>query len=118
MSFRLTRRSFLGGAGVMIGLPWLEAMAPIGRAKAADPAPLRFVAVYVPCGIHMQDWTPTTEGTGFALPLILEPLAELQDDILVLSGVDNRAGEFTAAGDHARGTGCFLSCSLVNLSET
>jgi Protein of unknown function (DUF1552) len=118
MSFRLTRRSFLGGAGVMIGLPWLEAMAPIGRAHAADTPPLRFVAVYVPCGIHMQDWTPTTEGAGFTLPLILEPLADLQDDILVLSGVDNRAGEFNAAGDHARGTGCFLSCSLVNLSET
>lgn len=120
MGFRLTRRSFLGGAGVMIGLPWLEAMAPIGRAKAADAAPLRFVAVYVPCGIHMQDWFPSTEGTGFELPLILEPLGEagLQEDILVLQGVDNRAGEFTAAGDHARGTGCFLSCSLVNLSET
>ncbi|HWB81281.1 MAG TPA: DUF1552 domain-containing protein [Nannocystaceae bacterium] len=116
-SFRLSRRAFLGGgAGVMIGLPLLEVMSP--TAKAADPPPKRFVAVYVPCGIHMQDWIPSSQGTDYTLPLILEPLAALKDDILVLSGIDNRAGEFNAAGDHARGTGCFLSCSLVNLSET
>jgi uncharacterized protein DUF1552 len=72
----------------------------------------------VPCGIHMQDWIPTSEGTDYTLPLILEPLAGLKDDVLVLSGLDNRAGEYNVAGDHARGTGCFLSCSLVNLSET
>ncbi len=117
MSLHLPRRAFLGGAGAMIGLPWLEAMMP-RRAHAADPPPLRFVAVYVPCGIHMQDWTPSAEGTDYTLPLILEPLVNVKDDILVLSGIDNRAGEFNAAGDHARGTGCFLSCSLVNLSET
>ena len=32
----------------MIGLPWLEAMTPVRNAQAADPPPLRFVAVYVP----------------------------------------------------------------------
>ena len=115
----LSRRAFLGGgAGVMIGLPWLEAMTPVRKALAADPPPLRFVAVYVPCGIHMVDWTPSTTGTDFTLPYILEPLAPLQSDILVLSGLDNTAGSFSAPGDHARGTGCFLSCTLVNLSET
>lgn len=114
----LSRRLFLGGAGAMIGLPWLEAMMPVRQARAADPPPLRFVGIYVPCGIHMADWTPTTTGTNFTLPLILEPLVNVQSDILVLSGLDNLAGEFNAPGDHARGTGCFLSCTLVNLSET
>ena len=115
----LSRRLFLGGgAGVMIGLPWLEAMTPVRKAHAADPAPLRFVAIYVPNGIHMADWTPAATGSDFTLPYILEPLAPVQSDILVLSGLDNTAGEFSAPGDHARGTGCFLSCTLVNLSET
>lgn len=113
----LSRRAFLGsGAAVMIGLPWLEAMEP--DARAAGETPLRFVAVYVPCGIHMQRWTPTTVGSDYAMTPILQPLEALRDDVLVVSGVDNRAGEFPAAGDHARGTGAFLSCSVVNLSET
>jgi hypothetical protein len=103
----------------MIGLPWLEAMTPVRKAMAGGAAPpLRFVAVYVPCGIHMADWTPTATGTNFTLPYILEPLADLQSDILVLSGLDNHGGEFNAPGDHARGTGSFLSCTVVNLSET
>lgn len=114
----LSRRSFLGGgAAVMIGLPWLEAMTP-RTAKAGVDVPLRFVAVYVPCGIHMQAWTPSTSGADYVMPEILQPLEALRDDIMVVSGIDNRAGEFNAPGDHARGTGCFLSCSLVNLSET
>jgi hypothetical protein len=93
-------------------------MMPVRQAQAADPAPLRFIAVYVPNGIHMADWVPTATGSNFTLPYILEPLAEVQSDILVLSGLDNTAGDFSAPGDHARGTGCFLSCTLVNLSET
>lgn len=114
----LSRRAFLGGAGVMIGLPWLEAMMPSRKAHAADAAVLRFLSFYVPCGIHMQDWTPQNDGPGYDLPLILEPLAPVQEYVNVLTGIDNRAGQFNEAGDHARGTGCFLSCSLVNKSET
>lgn len=118
MKRALSRRAFLGGgAGLMLSLPWLEAMVP-RKAHAADGVPLRFLAIYLPCGIHMPDWTPTTDGPDFTLPYILEPLAEVRSDILVLSGLDNLAGEFNAPGDHARGTGCFLSCHLVNLSET
>jgi hypothetical protein len=114
----LSRRSFLGsGAALMIGLPWLEAMMP-RKAKAGVEVPLRFVAIYVPCGIHMQAWTPSTSGADYVMPEILQPLEALRDDLIVVSGIDNRAGEFSAPGDHARGTGCFLSCSLVNLSET
>jgi len=114
----LSRRAFLGaGAGMMLSLPWLEAMMP-RKAQAAEGPALRFLAIYLPCGIHMADWTPSTEGANFTLPYILEPLADVKSDILVLSGLDNTAGEFSAPGDHARGTGCFLSCHLVNLSET
>lgn len=114
----LSRRSFLGtGSALMIGLPWLEAMMP-NKANAGVDIPLRFVAIYVPCGIHMQAWTPSATGADYVMPEILQPLEALRDDIMVVSGIDNRAGEFGAPGDHARGTGCFLSCSLVNLSET
>ncbi len=113
----LSRRTFLGGgSAIMLGLPWLEAMMP--TAHAGIDVPLRFVAVYVPCGIHMQAWTPTTTGSDYAMTEILSPLEALREDVMVVSGLDNRAGEFSAPGDHARGTGCFLSCTRVNLSET
>ncbi len=35
----------------------------------------------------MPDWTPRAEGTGFDLPAILEPLAGIKDDLLVISGL-------------------------------
>ena len=100
MKRALSRRAFLGaGAGMMLSLPWLEAMMP-RKAQAAEGPALRFLAIYLPCGIHMADWTPSTEGPNFTLPYILEPLADVKSDILVLSGLDNTAGEFSAPGDH------------------
>ena len=44
------------------------------------------------------------------LPTILEPLAPVQDKILVLSGLTNAAAMVPEAGAHARGTGSFLTC--------
>ncbi|MCB9566541.1 MAG: DUF1552 domain-containing protein [Myxococcales bacterium] len=116
--FRLSRRAMLGGAGALIALPWLEAMAPVGRrAKAAmDPA-LRFLAWYVPNGIHMQSWTPQNVGPGYDIPLILEPLTDLQSDVMVLSGLTNLPGKPEGPGDHAGGTSAFLTCTHVKKSE-
>ncbi len=109
---RLDRRALLRGAGATIALPFLDAMRP-RRAHAQDAPPLRFFTYYVPNGIHMADWTPTTEGAGFELPWILEPLAAHADQLLVLTGLANRAA-IGGAGDHARGTGSFLTCMPVS----
>lgn len=53
----ISRRSFLRAAGVTIGLPALDAMWP-NQAQAQTVAPRRLLFFYVPCGIHMQTWTP------------------------------------------------------------
>jgi hypothetical protein len=54
MSFKLSRRSVIKGAGtIAIGLPWLEAMGYGRRANAQSttPVPLkRFLTVYQPGG--------------------------------------------------------------------
>jgi len=114
----LSRRSFLGGAGVMLSLPLLEAMLPSRAEAGGSMGAQRLLAWYVPNGIHMQAWTPSTTGPGFALTPILQPLAALQSEILVVTGLDNAPAESEGPGDHASGTSGFLTCTHVTKSET
>ena len=69
----LSRRRFLGGAGTLVALPFLESLLP-RRAQAA-PLPKRLLFFYVPCGIHMANWTPQQAGDDWPLTPILSPLA-------------------------------------------
>ncbi len=67
--------------------------------------------MFVPNGISMAHWTPTTKGAGYALPSLLEPLKELREDFSVLTGLTqhnaNALGD--GPGDHARSTACWLT---------
>ena len=85
----LPRRTVLRGLGATIGLPILDAMVPAftALAKAAAKPVHRFQAFYVPNGMAMPHWTPTTEGSDFELTPILEPLAPFRKQLLVLSGL-------------------------------
>ena len=67
--------------------------------------------LYVPNGAIMADWTPETEGAGFELPAILQPLAPFRDDLLVLSGLtcDKGRPNGDGGGDHARASSAFLT---------
>ncbi|MCX4240640.1 DUF1552 domain-containing protein [Paraliomyxa miuraensis] len=115
----LSRRTFLGGAGVMVGLPMLEAMIPTRKAEAGGVTPVqRLLCWYVPNGIHMQAWTPAETGAGYALTPILQPLAALKSEVLVISGLDNNPAESEGPGDHASGTSGFLTCTHVTKSES
>lgn len=112
--FHLSRRTLLRGLGTALALPSLEAMLP-GVARAQTVIPRRFVAFYVPCGIRMNRWTPAATGANYALSSILQPLGawnglpSIQDDTLVLSGLANRPARPDGPGDHASGTGAFLT---------
>ena len=85
----LPRRTVLRGLGATIGLPILDAMVPAftALAKAAAKPVHRFQAFYVPNGMAMPHWTPTTEGSDFELTPILKPLAPFRKQLLVLSGL-------------------------------
>ena len=115
--FQLSRRAFLGGAGVMVSLPFLEAMIPRAQALGST-TPKRLLVYYVPNGIHMPAWTPSTTGPGFDLKPILQPLAAFKEQLLVVSGLGNAPGMPDGPGDHAAGGGSFLTCTHVNKSET
>jgi hypothetical protein len=67
--------------------------------------------IFVPNGVHGPDWTPATEGYGFELPYILSPLAPVQDNVLVLTGLTHDKGRANGdgPGDHARSASVFLT---------
>jgi len=114
MSKQLSRRNFLRGIGATIALPMLPSAIPArAAASAANSAPLRMAFMFVPNGVHMPDWTPSSSGAAFDLPYILEPLAPVKRDIAVLSGLTHDKGRNNddGAGDHARSAGVFLTGS-------
>ncbi|MCB9763987.1 MAG: DUF1552 domain-containing protein [Alphaproteobacteria bacterium] len=114
---RLTRRHFLGGAGATLWLPWLEALSPPAYAQATR-IPQRLLFWYVPNGFNMTDWHPEGEGEDYTLSPILSPLEAVREHVTVLSGLTNRAAIDSINGDHARGTGTFLTCAPINFSES
>jgi hypothetical protein len=115
----LSRRRFLGGAGAAVALPFLPSMA---NATAIDPT--RLVVFYVPNGIQMAGWTPEVEGPNWAAERILAPLldpkrgVDVKDDVTIVSGLRNDPAKPDGPGDHAAGTGSFLTCTHVYKSES
>jgi hypothetical protein len=111
--FRLSRRALLRGAGgVAIGLPFLEIMAPRGRASAATMAgPKRYINFFSPNGTIYSNWAPTAGASpsSFTLSPILAPLAPNQSKIVVLDGLSNTAAQNGAGDDHMRGMGTMLT---------
>jgi Protein of unknown function (DUF1552) len=108
----LSRRTFLRGAGVTVGLPLLDAMIPAWTAlaqTAASPKP-HMGFMYLPHGAIMEQWTPVTEGTNFELTPILKPFAPFQKQLTIVSGLENKGA--IAPPVHALSPGTWLSCVL------
>lgn len=103
----------LRGAGVALALPWLEAMTPRARAarRSVEELPVRMAALYMPNGVHPGMWTPEGEGRNFKLSPTLEPLADLKDDILVLTNMWN-AGSVSGDGHYVKISG-WLTCTTI-----
>jgi hypothetical protein len=101
-----------------MALPMLESLRSVD-AMAQVAAPTRFLAFFVPNGIHMPTWTPNSEGP-LSASLTLQPVAHLSEQLLVLSGLDNIAAEpqGDGPGGHARGTSTFLTCTHPRKAAT
>ncbi|WP_417849244.1 DUF1552 domain-containing protein [Thalassoglobus sp.] len=109
----LSRRNVLRGLGVSMALPFMESMTsrPLLGASALPAPPKRMAFIFVPNGVNLADWTPQQTGYGFDLPSILQPLAQVQDDLLVISGLTHDKGRANGdgPGDHARSASVFLT---------
>jgi hypothetical protein len=113
----LSRRTFLRGAGVVVGLPLLDAMVPAWTAlaqTAASPKP-RLGFLYLPHGAIMEQWTPAAEGTAFELTPILKPLTPFQKQLTIVSGLENKPA--IAPPVHALNPGTWLSCVTPRASQ-
>jgi hypothetical protein len=108
----LSRRTFLRGAGVTLALPLLESMVPaatlLGQ-TAATPR-TRMGAIYFPHGAIMPLWTPATEGAGFELTPILQPLKPFYNQINIISDLRHaNAYGSGATANHNRSAAAYLS---------
>ena len=86
----LSRRRFLRGTGIALGLPLLEAMMPaFARAAAPADAPRRMLAVCNNLGLLPDQFFPTGAGRDYQLSPYLEMLKEHREGFTVFSGVSH-----------------------------
>ncbi|MFN6204098.1 MAG: DUF1552 domain-containing protein [Acidobacteriota bacterium] len=103
------RRSFLRGAGVALGLPFLDAMVPaFARAEAAADIPRRFFAICNNLGVLPWNFFPAAESKGFGYQLspYLEELRAHRKEFTVFSGVWHPDVDAGHPADN-----CFLTCA-------
>jgi hypothetical protein len=111
--FPISRRTLLRGAGVSLALPWLEAMVPTSALASSKipKLPVRMAALYMPNGVHADMWTPAGKGRDFKLSPTLEPLEDLQNQILVFTNLWNQAAK-TGDGHYVK-EASILSCTTI-----
>lgn len=88
---RTVLRGAVGGSMVALALPLLEAMVDDNGTRLADGAelPRRLLMWHWGNGVRREHWIPATEGPGYTLTSELAPLANVKDDITVLTGFKN-----------------------------
>ena len=109
----LSRRTFLHGLGATVALPFLESMLPAATplAQTAATPRTRLGCIYFPHGATMDKWTPASEGAGFELSDILQPLKPFHDAVNVISDLSHPQayGGGSATANHNRSAATFLS---------
>jgi hypothetical protein len=102
VSRRFALRGALSGIGVAMWLPVLDAMCNNnGTAFAAgDALPTSFGIWFWGNGIHTDQWTPATSGSGDAwqLPTALKDFAEVKDSMTLVTGLDMLDAKFKGHG--------------------
>jgi hypothetical protein len=112
----------LKGAGVAVGLPFLEAMVPAGTALAQTAAAgtKRAGFFYIPHGAIMNNtpfgeevdaWTPTGSGDSYTFKDILQPLTPHKHYVTSFSNLENLAGDNSV---HSLNPATWLSCVRPN----
>lgn len=86
----ITRRTFLRGAGVSLGLPFLEAMWPLATARtAATGSPMRLVCLGNPLGMLPDAFFPSSVGLDYEMPEVLQPLEQHRKSFTIFSHLDH-----------------------------
>ena len=104
----IPRRTFIRGAGVVLGLPLLDSMVPAQtRLNETAAAPVRrFLGIWHPHGAAPGYWSPLQEGADFEFSFITKPLEPFRKHVTLITGMDMPEAMATTeepGGDHARG---------------
>jgi hypothetical protein len=122
----LSRRTFLRGSGVALGLPFLDAMVPAGTALAQSAAAPKTRAgfFYLPHGAIMNNtvygkevdtWTSSGKGADFKLGATVSPLEPFKKYVTTFENIENS----TAMGSvHTLNPATWLSCVRPDTSAT
>jgi hypothetical protein len=109
--WQLSRRQTLKGLGATMALPFLEAMRPLSAQGTSSSDPVRMACLFMPNGVRPDKWTPTGSGKTYKLSPILSPLEALKEEIMVISGLTNKASH---GGDgHYFKTASWLTCTTI-----
>ncbi len=113
----LPRRTFLRGIEASLALPLLDAMVPAMSALASTAAnPVRRLGfIYVPMGSDLARWTPRSEKDLSELSPSLSPLANVVDQVTVLSNMELKN---SYPGTHATSNAGFLSAAKAKWTES
>jgi hypothetical protein len=100
MGKKLSRRTFLRGAGVALALPWLDAMAPSGFAGSSGSPGVRrrMLCVDYDLSLYTPHLFPEESGRNYRPTPYLEVLKDFRNDFTVFSGLSHPGME--ASGGH------------------
>ena len=124
----LPRRTFLRGVGATLALPLLDSMVPALSATARTAAnPVRRLGfIYFPHGsVSWADgsanrWTPPGEGGPLELSPILQRLAPVKDQTLVLTNMEHKNAQGNGTdgnAEHTRSNASWLSAARPKMTE-
>ncbi len=106
----LSRRTILRGLGASLALPMLDSMVPALNAKSVKSIP-RLGFVYASHGVIFDQWKPKTIGQGFELTPNLHPLAAMNGQFNILTGLSHLEADTKGdgSGDHTRASAAWLT---------
>jgi len=111
-NWQMPRRTILKGVGATLALPLFEAMTPLLAASTKDKSsPIRMACLFFPNGVRPDRWTPTGK-SDLNLSPILSPLESLKEEILVLSGLSNKAS-FPGDGHYAKASSWLTGTTIT-----
>jgi hypothetical protein len=122
----LSRRAMLRGAGITLGLPFLEAMTPAFAAVKEAKTAKRFVGVSLALGLHNPNLVPEGVGRDYQPSRYLKSIQDIRNDFSIVSGSSHPGvtGGHTAEGSifsacpNARGATSRNTISLDQLMAT
>ncbi len=85
----LSRRRFLRGTSVALGLPLLDAFLPDVRAESAAPSGKKMVCICTSLGLHAPFLFPDETGRDYKPTPYLELLKDHRDDFTLFSGLSH-----------------------------